>query len=177
MFFHTPFLLCCRTTGRITPLPNADIKYLATGLDQFMGYIVVVRGKAPTFANGNETNPQVRYWGFCKLAIPSSKTVDCLRDEEITLDEQGRYNIVVASTRPPGEGFDFLNSGPSDDGALTLRNMLPSASFYPMSVQNVNSEDDEDTVRAKMKEYFPEKVYCTLEMFLNQGIDACFDTA
>jgi hypothetical protein len=165
-----------RTTGRFTPFPNNDIAYAATDSLIFpvKGYTVVVRGKAPTFPNGIEENPQVRYWSMCKLSLPSTKTVSCLTDEDAILDSQGRYVIVVAPKRPSGAGFDYMSFGPGPIGVLALRNMLPSPEFYNMSVQNVNSEDDDSEIRRKMGEFYPETVYCAKATIEDQGVEACF---
>jgi hypothetical protein len=166
-----------RTTGRFTPFPNEDIAYLATVSLVFpvKGYAVVVRGMAPTFDNGgDEENPQVRYWSMCQLALPSTKTISCLKDEDAILDSQGRYVIVVAPERPSGIGFDFLSFGPGPIGVLALRNMLPSPKFYNMSVQNVNSEDDDSEIRRKLGIFYPETVYCPIATIEDEGVHECF---
>jgi hypothetical protein len=144
------------------------------GIFPVLGHVVVVRGKAPTFANGLVEKPQVRYWSLCKLSIPSTKTVACLQDEEVALDDQGRYVIVVANERPRGTGFDYLNFGPGPLGSLAFRHMLPSNEFFPKSVMNVQNGDDEATIRRKMGEYFPEAVYCKKSTIERQGVEACF---
>jgi hypothetical protein len=165
-----------RTVGSITPFPNEDVAYLATdsGIFPVMGYVVVVRGKAPTFPNGVEEDPQVRFWSLCKLSIPSTKTVACLQDEEVTLDSEGRYVIVVAPERPSGTGFDYLNFGPGPLGSLAFRHMLPSDSFFPRSVHNIQNGDDESQIRRKMGEFYPDIVYCPKKTIEKQGVEACF---
>jgi hypothetical protein len=144
------------------------------GIFPVMGYVVVVRGKAPTFANRLEKDPQVRYWSLCKLSIPSTKTVACLQDEEVSLDSEGRYVIVVANERPSGAGFDYLNFGPGPLGSMAFRHMLPSDEFFPKSVMNIQNGDDESTIRKKMGEYFPDAVYCKKSTIERHGVEACF---
>jgi hypothetical protein len=165
-----------RTVGAITPFPNEDVAYLATvtGIFPVTGHAVVVRGKAPTFPNGVEKDPQVRYWSLCKLSIPSTKTVSCLQDEEVALDAEGRYVILVAPERPSGTGFDYLNFGPGPLGSLAFRHMLPSHEFFSKSVQNIKNGDAQYAIRRKMGEYFPDTVYCPIATIEKQGVEKCF---
>jgi hypothetical protein len=170
-----------RSPGRSTPFPNNDIGYLTTDslIYPVKGYAVVARGKAPTFLNGDiqdieDENPQVRYWSMCKMSLPSTKTGACLTDVDATLDSQGRYVIVVASDRPSGTGFDYLNFGPGPIGILALRNMLPSEEFFPMSVQNATFEDGDSGIREKLKEFYPETVYCKIATIEDEGVEECF---
>jgi hypothetical protein len=143
-------------------------------------YAVVMRGKAPTFHTGgfdgdeDDEDLQVRYWSICKIAIPSSKTVSCVHDAEATLDEQGRYVVLVAPDRPTGTGFDYLDFGPGPMGLLALRNMLPSPSFYNMSVQNVKYEANDTEIRATLGEFYPDTRYCKISTIEDQGVEECF---
>jgi hypothetical protein len=165
-----------RPEGARTPFPNTDVAYLATdnGIYPVRGYAVVLRGKAPTFPNGVEENPQVRYWSLCKLSIPSTKTVACIQDDEVSLDSEGRYVIVVAPERPSGTGFDYLNFGPGPLGSLAFRHMLPSDDFFKRSVQHIQNGDDKFTIRMKMGEYYPDIVYCPVDTIETIGVEKCF---
>jgi hypothetical protein len=141
-----------------------------------------MRGKAPTFHSGDfryeedEEPPQVRYWSVCKMSLPSTKTVSCLHDDEATLDDQGRYVILVAPERPStGTGFDYMNFGPGPIGILALRNMLPSPAFYNTSVQNVGFGAGDSEIRQTLGEFYPDTRYCEISTIENQGVEACFD--
>jgi hypothetical protein len=76
---------------------------------------------------------QVRYWSVCANDFPTTRYVACLADEQVKLDADGYYTVVVSDTahRPArlGAGDNWLPSGPYADTFLLVRQMLPAADF------------------------------------------------
>ena len=116
--------------------PSADTSYLVAQQAYERDSIVVVTGKAPRIRK------DVRYWSLCQnVNLGDLPVVDCLRDEQITLDSQGFYRIAVASTeqisradRAAYGDVDFLDwgqptAGSYADSFLLFRNVLPSNRF------------------------------------------------
>ncbi|MFI5719772.1 hypothetical protein [Nocardia sp. NPDC051750] len=141
--------------------PNPDNKYLATLLDT--GRTAVVRGRLPetpdTFpGTARMDTAQLRYWSICSGDGPSTSTLGCLVDDEIPVDENGEYTIVVSAPehRPdPGCGITWLPAN-SGETLLIMRNMLPAEDF-PSSVQSADPEQPEPVMGA----YYPDIIYPT----------------
>jgi hypothetical protein len=143
--------------SRWTPFPNGDSRYIGAYVSSVRDRVVVIRGKAPT----SGVDGEVRYWSLCKFGtLLSSKTIDCVADEEVPLDEQGRYTVVVSTVenRPANavleHGVAWLQWGPQTRGSLGLRFMVPQ--------NGVN-----------LRDYYPESAYCRVETFEAGGADAC----
>jgi hypothetical protein len=170
---------------------NPDARYLITPLAWIPGRVVVVRGKAPTFADTrageSPTKPtQVRYWSFGTGAnvvpwiTPSSVGTG---DFQIPTASDGTYTLVVSqpADRPanatPEQGVAWLpGSDPSQPGLLWLRQVLPSQEYFPQSVWAV-PEGVPGVAEQIMGPYFPQTVYCDKATFEAGGADACFAAA
>ena len=142
----------------------------------------MLRGKLPTSPkteNGEATmgnwaggGLQVRYTSYCmNESIRTTRVSDCVYDEEIPVDDQGRYTIVVSRSedRPAnatqacgrawvrwsdnGDGASYLGDELTDDdgGVLQVRTMLPDPTFAE-AVQNTRTPGDEESV---MGDYLP----------------------
>lgn len=139
--------------------PNPDNKYLATLVDS--GRTAVVRGRVPetpdTFSGAARMQPaQLRYWSMCSGDGPSTSTLGCLVDDELPVDENGEFTIVVSApeNRPdPGCGVAWLPAN-SGETLLIMRNMLPAEDF-PNSVQGADPENPQPV----MGPYYPEVTY------------------
>ncbi|MGW1743639.1 hypothetical protein ACWCPQ_33130 [Nocardia sp. NPDC001965] len=139
--------------------PNPDNKYLATLVDS--GRTAVVRGRLPRTPDTFSATPrmesaQLRYWSICSGDGPSTSTLGCLVDDEIPLDGNGEFTIVVSApeNRPdPGCGIAWLPAN-SGETLLIMRNMLPAADF-PGSIQNADPENPEPVLGP----YYPEVTY------------------
>ncbi|QER39656.1 hypothetical protein F2A31_07985 [Acinetobacter suaedae] len=167
---------------------NLDNQYISTFLDRSIKPIVVIRGKIPRVPktlNGEDhfdsRNAQLRYWSMCQNEFYSQKVSDCLFDENITINPDGKYTIVtsIASDRPNNAtkecGVDFLKwsengdgfsmvSGREDhktDARVNVRNMLPVNNFQS-AIQNTKTPGDEAEV---LGEYLPQAKYFTKEEF------------
>jgi len=162
---------------------NPDNAYLWTMLNRGYGPLVVLSGRLPrvpaTLAGGGRMQPgDLRYWSLCNYETYTQKAMDCVYDEQLPLDAERRYTIVVSrrADRPanarPECGVAWLEwsergdgAGHADDGLLFLRNMLPSPGFA-QAVQNTRKPGDE---RAVMGEYLPAAVYSSTAEFDKRG--------
>lgn len=201
--YNTAFSLQCDFGGKCDTNPvrsvafyaNLDNQYIGTFLDRSIKPIVVIRGKIPqvpkTF-NGEDRfdskNAQLRYWSMCQNEYYSQKVTDCLFDENITINPDGKYTIVtgLSSDRPSNAtkecGVDFLKWSENGDGfsiaqgrtdnkndaRIVIRNMLPSSNFHN-AVQNTKTPGDESTV---LGEYLPQAQYFTKAEFEALGCNA-----
>nr|WP_280234688.1 hypothetical protein [Nocardia cyriacigeorgica] len=162
--------------------PNGDNKYIGTRISYQPGRLLVVRGMAPTFpdtrAGQSPTDPsQMRYWSMCQNDLRSPyPVVACAADFQTALDSSGYYTYVVAAPTdlPPnlGPNVTVIPWGSTDvDKVLFLRNMTPSAAFYPNSIQA--SQDSGTDPASTMGPYYPRTAYCSTETFATGGADAC----
>ncbi|MFE3289224.1 hypothetical protein [Rhodococcus sp. NPDC059234] len=167
--------------------PNGDNKYLGAGLTYQPGRIVVVRGRAPTFpdtrggAPPTEPGVQVRYWSMCQNdQVSPYPVVACAADFQTRVDSAGNYTYVVAApadvptTAATDPTVTVLPWGSTDvpKKVLFMRHMLPSAQFYPQSVQA--SQDQHSDPATSMGAYYPEATYCSTSTFDSGGYRACF---
>lgn len=165
--------------------PNGDNKYLGAGLSYQPGRLVVVRGKAPNFPDSRAGQPptdpaqQVRYWSMCQndLVTPYP-VVACAADFQTRLDADGYYTYVVVAPEDLPAQMDssvtVLPWGSTQVAkkVLFLRNMLPSESFYPQSIQA--SQDHAGDPATTMGPYYPVATYCTTAVFAATGAAGCF---
>ncbi|WP_408014588.1 hypothetical protein [Rhodococcus xishaensis] len=171
-----------RTAGLF---PNGDNKYISAQLTYEPGRIAVVRGKAPAFPNTSagdspiDPDQQLRYWSMCQndLVLPFP-VVACAGDFETALDAEGWYTYVVAAPEDVPSKADptvtVLPWGSTDieRKVLIWRNMLPTDTFYPLSIQAAQAEGADPA--ATMGEYYPSVTYCSAETFDNEGYAGCF---
>lgn len=162
--------------------PNGDNKYIGTRISYQPGRLLVVRGKAPTFpdtrAGQSPTDPsQVRYWSMCQNDLRSPyPVVACAADFQTALDDSDYYTYVVAAPADlpanPDPGVTVIPWGSTDvDKVLFLRNMTPSAEFYPSSIQA--SQDSGSDPATTMGPYYPKAAYCSAETLAAGGAGAC----
>jgi hypothetical protein len=160
--------------------------------------VVVVTGKAPTFAPGSHPSPwpargeDVRYWSMCigvgitgvpivANALPGGGTdYGCRADEATRLNAAGDYTYVIGSesqraaiSRVPGVTFlPFSTAYPSGLYILGLRNILVSTSFA-YSPQSVAQASDPAAAAAVMGPYYPRAAVCPLATLVAKGPQAC----
>ncbi|GAD84039.1 hypothetical protein FEK33_06650 [Nocardia asteroides NBRC 15531] len=163
--------------------PNGDNKYIGTRLSYQPGRLLVVRGKAPTFpdtrAGQSPTEPtEVRYWSMCQNDLVSPyPVVACAADFQTALDGDGYYTYVVAAPADvpadlPATVTVIPWGSTAVDKVLFLRNMTPSAAFYPSSIQA--SQDSGADPATTMGPYYPRTTYCDTGTFAAGGAAACF---
>lgn len=182
----------CPTSGvtrAVGYFANIDNQYLYTHIDRAIDAVVVTRGKmpaVPTTVSGdtvfNTDDAQMRYWSLCSTEFLSQQAVDCLYDEQVSVDADGYYTIVtsLAEDRPANAtqdcGVGFLPLSPAGDGVdkvfegetnitthgyLILRNMLPTNDFTQTAQAVPNRGAEAET----MGDYMPESTYYTKAEF------------
>lgn len=173
--------------------------YVSTYFDRKLGpdpsgrNIVVLRGKGPTHPHTFDRDPvndfagkQVRYWSICNygttIANPYLAPVntDCLFDEQLPLDADGYYTVVVslpedrpsnATTRCGVAWMDWSRKGDWVPGGndrlinLTIRQLVADASFA-QAFDKILAPGTERQVAA---EYLPEATYSTARQFEARG--------
>ena len=180
----------CPNTPALTQYPTKDNAYIAAYIDRSFGpagdghNVLVVTGKMPTTPATYSGNPfftsgaQLRYWGICTneslVTTKTTVTDGCLYDEQIPLDANRDYTIVVSTPgdRPsnaiPRCGVQWLNWGDGDGapapytrptaGLLLIRNLLPDPSFT-QAAQNIPAPGLPAQVAATMGPYMPTLTY------------------
>lgn len=158
-------------------LSNRDNAYTVTAFGRDHGDLFVLRARAPSYRTqpgvsfGTE---DVRYWSVCQNEFATQRYVACVRDEQIALDNQGFFTVVVtdAADRPSNaiavNGIAWLPWGFYPDGLLLVRQLLASDSFAP-AIRNVPAGTAPQDI---MGDYFPHGVYCTREVFEAAGTHA-----
>ncbi|HTU04992.1 MAG TPA: hypothetical protein VMG13_05510, partial [Trebonia sp.] len=180
-------------------LANVDTSYLLAYLVRPPAAdVVVVTGKAPTFAPGSHPSPwpargeDVRYWSMCvgvltrlvpivANTLPGGGTdYGCRADEATRLNAAGDYTYVIGSeaqraaiSRVPGVTFlPFSTAHPAGPYLLGLRNVLVSASFA-QSPENVTQATDPAAAAAVMGPYYPRAAVCPLATLAARGPRGC----
>ncbi|WP_299690292.1 hypothetical protein [Hydrocarboniphaga sp.] len=164
-------------------LSNPDNAYLTAMINRGFGPLLVLHGRLPripaTEAGGGRMRAgDLRYWSICNYEAYTQKAMACLYDEQLPLDAERGYTIVVsrAGDRPANArrecGVAWLEwtaagdgAGHDDDGMLFLRNMLPSPGFTH-AVQSTSRPGDE---REVMGEYLPVAAYSSVAEFERRG--------
>ena len=148
-------------------LSNRDIAYVFTGTSRGFGELLVVRGRAPTFArtrSGRRTmprRPQLRYWSFCQYEPATQRVIGCRADDRVRVGPRGFYKIVLstAQERPQNArgrcGVTWMPWGPQTQGLLIYRHMLPRQSFR-RAIQHVGEPGQE---KAVMRRFYPRSRY------------------
>jgi hypothetical protein len=171
--------------------PDADSAIAYTYVDRSLGpdphghNVLVLRGRLPTtprtlhgeaqMASGT----QMRYWSLCQNdSFVIGRVGDCLFDEQVPIDGDRRYTIVVSlpTDRPanatPACGVAWLDYGTLGDGVvkpraglLLLRNQLADPSFAP-GIANVTVPGTEARV---VGDYLPSGEYESRAQFEASG--------
>lgn len=170
-------------TRHVNFYANPDNAYTFANLNRMFGEVVVLRGKMPattqTFLGDMYAQEgQLRYWSMCSNENYSQKVTACLYDQQVPINADGNYTIVVARTedRPSNAtlkcGAGYLEwskegdgLGHTDDNILLMRNMLP-ASGFANAIQQTTTWGDEEAV---IGEYLPSITYMSKEAFEAQG--------
>lgn len=154
--------------------PNLDNHYVRTIINRKHGPVFLLRGKAPTTPKTHAGDKimgdgELRYWSICSnQGLSNTRVNDCLFDEEIPLDQNGYYNVVVSreEDRPrnavPACGMGWLPMAEDGDGlfdpdvtVVQIRHMLAAPDFEH-SVQRVFRQDE---LKDVMAEYLPVSRY------------------
>lgn len=146
-------------------LSNIHNDYATLGFARRFGSVYVVRARAPSWRGAAGVpwgREQMRYWSICQNEFLTQRFVDCARDEEVALDSQGFFTVMVTDPedRPAWatteNGITWLPWGPFPDGLIIYRHMLPNPAFDP-AIQNVPQGTEPETI---MGDYTPIGAYC-----------------
>ena len=122
-------------------LSNVDNAYTFALASRGLGNVLVLEGRAPRTprtragADTMDADVDVRYWSVCENEVASQRVIDCAYDEQVPLDKDDRYTIVISTPddRPANAraecGVTWLRWGVQPDGFVILRHMLPSPDF------------------------------------------------
>lgn len=165
--------------GFFSDLNNA---YVYAFTSRALGEVLVLEGRIPDTVStyhGDRTfgRGQLRYWSLCHAAAAptgTTDTVDCVFDEEVPTDAQGRFTIVVSTPedRPPNArtecGVAWVAYGARPDGVAIMRNQLPDPDFG-QAIHNVTEPGTEEQV---LEQYMPRGTYTSTDEFASRGCDA-----
>ena len=154
--------------------PNLDNQYIRTIINRKHGKVFVLLGKMPvtpkTYQRDDTmVDADLRYWSLCSnQGFANTRVNACLFDEEVPLDRNGFYTIVISreADRPRnatrGCGIAWLPMADDGDGMydedvtiVQIRNMLASPDF-PHAIQRVENQSDLQTT---MGGYLPRGLY------------------
>jgi hypothetical protein len=154
--------------------PNLDNQYVRTIVNRKHGKVFMVRGKMPSIPktfHGDVSmgEGELRYWSLCSnQGFANTRVNDCLYDEEVPLDANGFYTVMVsrAEDRPRNAvkecGIAWLPMAEDGDGmfdedvtVVQIRNMLAAADFKH-SITNVDKQADLESI---MGPYMPKTRY------------------
>jgi hypothetical protein len=108
---------------------------------------------------------------LCTNERHTTRFVDCAVDEDVPLEDNGWYTVVVSAPadRPANAtadcGVAWLVWGTAPETLVILRHMLPDAGFAH-AIQRVERPADLQTV---VGEYLPEGRHTTREAFEARG--------
>lgn len=157
-------------------LSNKDNAYTVTAFSHDHGNIFVLRARAPSYrtqtgvAFGSE---QTRYWSVCQNEFATQRYVACARDEQVPLDAQGFFTVVVSDPdqRPVNatatNHIAWLPWGAYPDGLLIYRQLLAAPSFT-QAIRNVPNGTPPAQI---MGDDLPRGVYCPRATFEAAGTE------
>lgn len=157
-----------------------DNTYMAMYVDNRLGQVLVLEGKAPRTPRtrmGEKTMEaaDLRYWSVCKYRSLANASVDsCLYDEQVPQDKNQHFVIAIsdAADRPSNArsecGVAWMPWGTGDGmgnphgGMLLWRQMLPAASFRPHTIFGTTRLNEE---KAVLGDYYPNARYMSKAEF------------
>ena len=149
------------TSGRFQ---NLDVKYMYEKINDTLGDMLIIRGQAPSVANGAQS-PQVRYWSICSDGAHAPyPVVACLADQDAMIGSDGYYNVIISTNTPPSgyqSAFNYLPFGAAAFGRPIYRQLLASSSFSLSIAANDLSLDPASSMGA----YYPGSTYCSNSVF------------
>lgn len=122
-------------------LSNLDNAYVSAVVNRAFGQVLVLRGRAPSTPDTRDGTPRMpsrndlRYWSICQNEFLTQRYMACRTDDQTAVGPDGRYTFVMSTTaqRPANAraacGVTWLPWGPSAEGVVILRHMLPDAEF------------------------------------------------
>lgn len=146
-------------------LSNIHNKYISIAFSRHFGSSYVVRGRAPSWRGApgvGWSEEQLRFWSVCQAEFATQRYVACARDDQVAVDEEGFYTVMVTDPADRPEwataenGITWLPWGPFPDGLIIYRHMLPHPNFME-TIANVPQGTAPEDV---MGDYKPIGAYC-----------------
>ena len=164
-----------RTAGPVTVrtggafFPNFHVVYLSLLARRDQGEVVAFRAKAPTYVQtrGATTMPaaQLRYFSICVNDFPTTRYVACLPDDQLAVDADGYFTVVISDRehKPEnlGPGTSWIPAGPYPDTFVLYRQMLPAPTFS----EAIDFAPSAAEAPASSGAYYPETKLCTTARF------------
>jgi hypothetical protein len=156
---------------------SAHISYVFAPTSRGFGEVLVLRGRAPTFADTRDGPPrmpngeQTRYWSFCQYEPATQRVIACRADDRVAVGPGREYEIVVstAAQRPSNAredcGVTWIPWGPATQGLLIYRQLLARESFR-QAIARIPKPGDELEV---MDRYYPHGTYLDRDAFEARG--------
>jgi hypothetical protein len=145
---------------------NRDNDYIYAPVSRNWGQVLVLEGRLPSYPDtrsGAASMPaqtQVRYFSLCQNEIAATRWISCLADDQIAVDPDGNYRIVISTSeqRPQNArdecGNTWLPWGPSEEGVLIVRHMLPAPDFQN-AIQRIPRETTDGEIKSILGPYYP----------------------
>lgn len=145
---------------------NRDNDYIYTTVSRNWGDVLVLEGRAPTYPDTRGGAPsvpaqtQLRYFSLCHNEIAATRWISCVSDDEIAVDARGNYRIAISTSakRPANAraecGVTWLPWGPSEEGVVIMRHMLPDAGFGS-AIQRIPRETTAEEIAEILGPYYP----------------------
>ncbi|MFL2935903.1 MAG: hypothetical protein ACJZ7Z_04155 [Myxococcota bacterium] len=161
-------------------LANADVQYLLTTFSRRFGDIMVIRARQLKTPNTREGEPvsdptqDIRLFTLCTYNIWSGSARQCLLDQDLLVDQEGFYTLVIADEehRPANlesEQATSIDWGPYLDGQLTWRMVYRENPFARRIAFALNGGYVPDA----MRDYVPMAIPCTKARFEEAGWQGC----
>lgn len=165
-------------------LANADVQYLSTVLSHRFGELYVIRAQAlstPDTRAGEAVYTEgkdVRFWTVCNYNFWAGRAGTCLLDQEVALDQQGYYTLVVSAQAARPDNLaqwqaTWMDWGPYLDTQISYRTGLRNNPMLRGVAGHIRGEDADSTLIP----YVPVGVPCSKHRFEQAGWRGCFADA
>ena len=145
---------------------------------------MVIRARQLKTPNTREGDPvsdptsDIRLFTLCTYNIWSGSARQCLLDQELLVDEEGFYTLIVADedhlpANTQSESATWIDWGPYLDGQLTWRMVYRENAFARRIAFALNG----GYVPESMQDYVPKAVPCTQARFEEAGWRGCLSDA
>lgn len=164
-------------------LANQDAVYWGSNYSSAFGDLFVLRAKAPRSPDtrGGEAvwevpDADLRYITVCNYNFWAGRPNTCALENELAVDDEGRYTIVVTTpeNRPEGatadHGVTWFDWGPFLDGTISFRAGLRGDPFAAALETALTGGE----VAPEVEPFLPDATYCDPSVFDAGGAGACF---
>ena len=157
--------------------------YWGSNYSSAFGDLFVLRAKAPRSPDtrGGEAvwevpDADLRYITVCNYNFWAGRPNTCALENELAVDDEGRYTIVVTTpeNRPEGatadQGVTWFDWGPFLDGTISFRAGLRGDPFAAALETALTGGE----VAPEVEPFLPDATSCDPSVFDAGGADACF---